>query len=526
MQHKAEFHQTSGFKITTIMKLHHYILFLIIMLLSACTSQMDEQLQRAEEYYIEHRAINDSINEALSRIETSPSSRQDIMKRILQATYLYQKGETEKAFDAFYALSHELNAQDGNKMTEEITPYWRAVVEDYMGFIYIVSGLASQSRSHFYKVLDYAYMMHDDKAIVNAYSHISAYHHTMGELDSALYYASKPLSYESVMDSQMVAIIYNNLAVVQSSIAQNSDNDILGTLQLSKKYSMQTRDSLVTYTLMSQAYYLQGSLDSAYLYQREVECGQHDVAKLILYKFLTDYYDQHAQTDSAYKYMKLYHHTDSVCSQDKLVEPILNIANQHDREVAEQKFEGQKAVIVIVFVIVIAIVVLGAWLLHKRKLNKVYKQLESLSLQIGHDEPCEDSEQAQEENKGIPSPQEAVTTSSKHEEEAYINSEICQRLRKKAQAGDSVKSDEWNEFELAVKTISPEFYSKFYSLRKVSDLEYRICLLIRARFAPADMATLLCKSRSSVTSVRSRLYEKVFGKKGGSREWDEFILSL
>ena len=300
-------------------------------------------------------------------------------------------------------------------------------------------------------------MMHDEKAIANACSHISAYHHSMGELDSALYYASKPLSYESVLDSQMVAIIYNNLAVVQSSVAQSAENDILGTLQLSKKYNMQSRDSLVTYTLLAQAYYLQGSQDSAYLYQREVEHGQHDVAKLILYKFLTDYYDQQAQTDSAYKYMKLYHHTDSVCSQDKLVEPILNIANQHDREEAEQKFKGEKTSIVIVSIIVVLIVILVSRLLHKRKLNKVYRQLESLSSQTDHAEP----RKTEEEPETIPASQEATNTNSQYEEEAYAYSEICQRLRKKVQTGESVKSDEWNEFELAVKTISPDFHSKF-----------------------------------------------------------------
>ena len=73
-----------------------YILSLLILFLSACTSQVDEQLQRAGEYYIEHRAINDSIDEVLSRMETSPGSRQDVMKRILQATYLYNKGEVER----------------------------------------------------------------------------------------------------------------------------------------------------------------------------------------------------------------------------------------------------------------------------------------------------------------------------------------------------------------------------------------------------------------------------------------------
>ena len=30
----------------------------------------------------------------------------------------------------------------------------------------------------------------------------------------------------------------------------------------------------------------------------------------------------------------------------------------------------------------------------------------------------------------------------------------------------------------------------------------------------------------AISTVRSRLYKKVFGQKGGAKEWDEFLLSI
>ena len=53
-----------------------------------------------------------------------------------------------------------------------------------------------------------------------------------------------------------------------------------------------------------------------------------------------------------------------------------------------------------------------------------------------------------------------------------------------------------------------------------------MCLLIKVRVQPKDIASLTAHSKESVASTRSRLYQKIFGKKGSTRDWDEFILSL
>lgn len=51
-------------------------------------------------------------------------------------------------------------------------------------------------------------------------------------------------------------------------------------------------------------------------------------------------------------------------------------------------------------------------------------------------------------------------------------------------------------------------------------------MLIKLNFEPGRIAELVCCSLSNISTIRRRLYTKVFGKKAGTKEWDEFIQSI
>ena len=89
-----------------------------------------------------------------------------------------------------------------------------------------------------------------------------------------------------------------------------------------------------------------------------------------------------------------------------------------------------------------------------------------------------------------------------------------------------MKAEEWLSVEQHLKTVYPGFISQLRSLYLMSDLEYHTCLLIKLRIAPKDIAAVLAREMSTISTVRSRLYNKVFGRKGGVKEWDDFILSI
>ena len=51
-------------------------------------------------------------------------------------------------------------------------------------------------------------------------------------------------------------------------------------------------------------------------------------------------------------------------------------------------------------------------------------------------------------------------------------------------------------------------------------------MLLKIRTKPIEIATVLNRDKSTISTLRSRLYKKVFGKDGNGKDLDEFILSL
>ena len=327
----------------------------------------------AETYYMKHRTLTDSIDECLLKLETEPGSKQNNMQNVLHAISLLRENNVKEAFAIFEECSRKMN---------NIGLYWQCLVEDYLGIIYMDTGLSAQAKESFHNVLNISKAMENPKAIANANCHLSCCYHMANELDSALFYATEVLSNEYPLDSQMLAIAYQNLYYIQLSVKDSVRANHLDILQLYDSYKVNTADSLLTFALMSQAYFLSEQLDSAQIFQNKVEKGYHNNAKLVLYKFLSDYYQKYENTDSAFKYLKLYGRMDSICSQAKSIEPLLNTVYVHNQEEAEKQSSKQKILIAITAVVIILIVIMLLRIRHKRKMSTAYDEIEQQSIQI------------------------------------------------------------------------------------------------------------------------------------------------
>ncbi|MBQ6186478.1 MAG: hypothetical protein IJK49_00835 [Prevotella sp.] len=119
-----------------------------------------------------------------------------------------------------------------------------------------------------------------------------------------------------------------------------------------------------------------------------------------------------------------------------------------------------------------------------------------------------------------------VADAMKQVETDFFQSDYYLALRRRIEAGDNIKPDEWKDLEQHLKAIYPRFSSSLYGLYNLSPTEYQVCLLTKIRTTPKEIADVLCKDKSTISSIRKRLYKKVFGKDGSGKEWDEFILSL
>ena len=107
-----------------------------------------------------------------------------------------------------------------------------------------------------------------------------------------------------------------------------------------------------------------------------------------------------------------------------------------------------------------------------------------------------------------------------------FNQPVYLHIKQMLNEGRSLSESDWTELAEAVDNVYNGFSEKLYSLYNMSNQDYRVSLLIKARIQPKDIATLTAHSKESIASTRSRLYQKVFGKKGSTRDWDDFILSI
>ena len=113
-----------------------------------------------------------------------------------------------------------------------------------------------------------------------------------------------------------------------------------------------------------------------------------------------------------------------------------------------------------------------------------------------------------------------------HAETMIFSSDVYQRIQTSLNSGRSLTAQDWTELTEVVNGVYTGFTEKLYSLYRMSEQDYHVSLLIKVRIQPKDIALLTAHSKESVASTRSRLYSKVFGMKGSSKDWDDFILSL
>ena len=69
--------------------------------------------------------------------------------------------------------------------------------------------------------------------------------------------------------------------------------------------------------------------------------------------------------------------------------------------------------------------------------------------------------------------------------------------------------------------------NRLYALNPtLSEMELRICCLIKIRVKVTDMAILLHRSKQAVSNARNRLYSKLSGRPGNPTKLDDLIRDL
>ena len=112
--------------------------------------------------------------------------------------------------------------------------------------------------------------------------------------------------------------------------------------------------------------------------------------------------------------------------------------------------------------------------------------------------------------------------------EAYLvlrNSSIYKKIQCiEAHPLEEMNEEDWTELADTVEELIPNFIPMLKN--RVSDRDYRICLLIRLGIPASLMARLLNLSDAAISKSRKTMLKKICRKEGKPKEFDEYILQI
>jgi hypothetical protein len=87
-----------------------------------------------------------------------------------------------------------------------------------------------------------------------------------------------------------------------------------------------------------------------------------------------------------------------------------------------------------------------------------------------------------------------------------------------------LNESEWSNFKNDFQNHFPNFRESILEYHpKLSLVQYRICILIKCDFTPAQIAQLIGRSRSTVSMARSELFLRITGQKGTPSDFDALV---
>lgn len=111
-------------------------------------------------------------------------------------------------------------------------------------------------------------------------------------------------------------------------------------------------------------------------------------------------------------------------------------------------------------------------------------------------------------------------------EDRLINADCVYALHHLASVGRTAEKQDWDALHQLTNSYDGRLNTLFAEHTKLSPNEINVTILTRLRFIPTEIAVLTGMSSQSVTNTRARLLQKIFGVKGGAKEFDDRIRNI
>ena len=267
--------------------------------------------------------------------------------------------------------------------------------------------------------------------------------------------------------------------------------------------------------LLASVYYHTGRIDSALYYGQRVMNEGNSVSKRDVHEILAHIAIQQGKAaeaeDHFTRYKDLNDELNFIANNEAIAQADAFYNNQKQAEEnvqlkADNNFK--QSIIIIGIAVVVIIVVLFATYIQRHR-----RRQELMEMRIQH---------LQQLKKNYA---KTDVEEIKRAEQTIESTEIWQRLTTLPDSEHPTDED-WINLSEAIDEVYDGFTGRLMHLCHPSTHELHVSLLLKAGFEPVRIATLTLRSKAAISTVRSRLYEKTFGKKASAKDWDEVIRTL
>lgn len=477
---------------------------------------------------------------------------------------LYYAGRVyEDLGDAPQALEYFQRAKDEAESGTDYNLLSRAY--SGIGRLFAHQDIYEEAPGVFRKAYHYSLLTKDSVRAVYDLCDIARSYSNLSRADSAVYYYQMAgRQAEHLKNSHLRAVVNSELSGCYTALGRH------GEAYKAMQVSLSQGENLDIYPLHSAiaCYYEHtNQLDSAahrfsgllhannYIVKKEAYRGLYSIAKqrgetnkalsyLEHYLVYTDSMHKMRQTESVQKISALYDYQQSKKENRKLRIPAF-----HERR-SEVFFS-------VAFVFsVLLLIAYGEYhnrkeqtqKVQREKYEKIKKEQYKLSLaQIKKNKegieilefPLQGAESLKEQLQGdllkaqkalIERSNEQIESKQKAQVQAETKlreSDIYKKFHRVRKEGEEkepkINNTDWQELIRITDETYDQFRQRLQGLYPMTDIELRVCLLIKIGLSPLQIATITIRSKQAISSIRKRLYSKLFNEEGNTAQWDNFI---
>ena len=377
-----------------------------------------------------------------------------------------------------------------------------------MGRLLFDEGLQEQALGAYHMALETSQAMADSLGMAYVLFDIANIYRTRDDDDSCVYYFDTAMSLAlSQKDSLLATDIRNQLA---GYYLWHKDYERARQL-LFPSLSQEAKMTGGICFMAADLYRQTGPADSTRYYCKLLLQNEETGLRQMGHKWLADLLLTEGRVEEAAKHLHQYELLTDTLMQETDTESLRRISALYDYSLREQENARlEQRNIIAVAIIMVLILVLVAAILYFSRRRMIYRMKVQQLEHLLADYRQRDEKDTERQN-GI-----------------LTDTPICRHINRLLSDSrqPSMTDEDWHILEDTFAKIQPTFLSRLQTFHKFSSHEMHICLLLRLGLQPAALAQLSAHSKQSVSSTRSRLFEKVFGQKGTPAQWDEFIQSL